>query len=115
MRVSNALVINKHKQRDSFIRRVIDDAHIEYGVQKVKSKFFDKKNEEGGDMTFEDNSHFIEMTPRIPDSEMKGKEEKEGEDFGNFYKDYAEKSIVEIPKMPPQRKYTMDASLKTKS
>ena len=66
MRVSNALIINKHKQRDSFIKRVIDDAHIEYGKQKMKTMLFDKKNEEGNDMTFEDDSHLIEMTPRTP-------------------------------------------------
>ena len=65
MRVSNALIINKHRQRDSFIKRVIDDAHIEYGVQKVKTLLLDKKHDDSNDLLFEDDSHLIEMTPRV--------------------------------------------------
>jgi hypothetical protein len=70
---------------------VIDDAHIEYGKAKMKTMLFDKKTEEVGDMTFEDDSHLIEMTPRNPlDSEFKLREEKKdsGENFENFYKNY---------------------------
>lgn len=93
MRVSNALVINRQKQRDSFIKRVIDDAHIEYGKQKMKTLLH--KNDEGAEMLFEDSSHFIEMTPRNPvDQEIKEEKKEEDEDFGDFYKDYADRATI---------------------
>lgn len=116
MRVSNALIINKHRQRDSFIKRVIDDAHIEYGKQKMKTMFFDKKNEEGHDMAFEEASHFIEMTPRTPlDSIQTDSEERkdEGEIFANFYKQ--ERTMTEVPQLKLKRKNTLDPEQYTNS
>jgi hypothetical protein len=61
MRVSNALVIRKHAQRDSFVKRVLDDSYHDYGKNKKnKSPFM---NEELEDMSFDDlELNQIEMT-----------------------------------------------------
>lgn len=37
MRVSNALIINRNKKSDSFIRKIIDDAEVNYGTKKMKT------------------------------------------------------------------------------
>lgn len=107
MRVSNALVINSQRKRDSFIKRVLDDAHIDYGKKKLKGNLFDKKTSEG--LLFEDNAPLIEMIPRNPMEEKK--EDEEG--FETFYEGYGQRTTSVIDKAKPKRKNTYDPKLRS--
>lgn len=79
MRVSNALIINKHKGKDSFIKKIIDDSNCDFGKQKRKESIM----EENSELNLDFQSHLIEMTPQ--NAFFKSKE-PDGEQFENFYK-----------------------------